>query len=213
MTKQLTLNNNPLQFIPVALTECRYLQVLNISFTYVKILPIEICLLKQMYDLNLDGCPLAEPIAQVYPKGVLALMKHFEDKMEREKYREKISKQCKEDIWVDNTLDDILDKIGAILVQLESDDISLLKRLLRNLKYMVPADISDLDPSKVRELLLSSRAGSDGASHGQVTGQFNQSMSKSLHPKKVTQVEDQSLFLQASEQPQSVEGTDSNRKK
>ena len=166
-----------------------------------------------MFDLNLDGCPLAQPIAQVYQKGVLALMKHFEDKMEREKYREKIAKQCKENIWVDNSLDDILEKVGAILAQLESDDAALLKRLLRNLKYMVPADINDLDPFKVRELLLSSRAGSDGASHGQITGQFNQSMSKSLHPKKLTHAEDRSLILQASEHPQSVEGTTSNLKK
>ena len=88
--QQLFLNHNPLQSVPVALTECRYLQVLNISFTYVKILPIEVCHLKQLFDLNLDGCPLADPLAQVYPRGVLALMKHYQDKLEREKYREKL---------------------------------------------------------------------------------------------------------------------------
>jgi hypothetical protein len=186
--------------------------VLNISYTYVKILPIEICLLKQIYDLNLDGCPLAEPLAKVYPQGVLALMKHYQDKMEREKYREKIAKQCKENIWIDNSLADILEKVGAILAHLESDDAALLKRLLRNLKYMVPADINEVDPYKVRELLLSSRASSEGASQGQITGQFNQSISKSLHPKKATQAEDQSLVQLASEKQQSVEGTLSNPK-
>jgi hypothetical protein len=179
----------------------------------VKILPIEICLLKQIYDLNLDGCPLAEPIAQVYPKGVLALLKYFEDKMEREKYREKVAKQCKEGIWIDNSMGDILEKVGAILTQLEADDISMLKRLLRNLKYMVPEDINDVDPFKVRQLLLSSRAGEDGMSRGQTTGQFNQSLSKSFHPKKAAHPEDQSLILHASEHPQSVEGTISNPKK
>lgn len=153
----LYVNNNPVQFIPVSLTDCRYLQVVDASHTYIKILPFEVCHLKQLYDINLTGCPLVEPLSRIYQKGTFYVLKYYQDKMEREKYRDKIVNTCKEDIWIDSSLEEIHERVGQILDNVEGDDISLLKRLLRNLKYMVPQTISDCDPFTVRQNLMTSR--------------------------------------------------------
>ena len=155
------MNNNPLQFVPQELTDCRDLEVLDLSHTYVKTLPIEFSLLKKMYDLDLNGCPLKESLASVYQKGIVEVLKFYEDKVQREKYRGLLVKACKENLWIDDQTQAISEAIDSILMAVESDDIYLLKRLLRNLKYILPESIDLVDPYQIRMNLMKSRADID----------------------------------------------------
>lgn len=81
------LNNNPLQNVPIEISECRSLKVLDLSHTFVKILPREMGYLKELYVLNLEACPLEGEIKEVYPKGILAVLAHFKYKLDRAFYR------------------------------------------------------------------------------------------------------------------------------
>jgi len=177
---QLHMNNNPLQYLPISISECRYLQVLDLSNTYVKILPFEISLLKQLYDLNLDGCPLKPPLDSVYKKGVLPLLKYYEDKLARENYREKLVKAAKEEIWIDRSIPEIQDAVGKVLDSVENDSIELLKKLQRNLKYILPQRIEETDPFIIRLTLTGQRGRGGGV--GAHESQFNNSVSASMHP-------------------------------
>ena len=78
------------------MTNCRYLKVLDLSHTYIRILPIEICQLKQLYDLNLDECPLNPKVYDVYKSGIVYLVKYYAEKMQRENLRQKIVNAAKE---------------------------------------------------------------------------------------------------------------------
>ncbi len=171
------MNDNPLQFVPIELTECRKLSVLDLSHTYVKILPIETALLKNLFDLNLEGCPLKTGLAGVYTKGIVAVLKYYDEKMERERLRGLIIKACKEQLWVDKDTSEITEVIGKVFDSLEADDIYLLKRLLRNLKYMLPESINSVDPYQVKQNLTTSRA---EARTPEST--MNRSISKSMRP-------------------------------
>lgn len=153
--------------------------MLDLAQTYVRILPIEICLLKQLYDLNLSGCPLEPVLAGVYQKGIVALLKHYAEKLQRENYREKIVNAAREDIWVDTPVAHIQEAIGKVLDSLESEDISLVQRLLRNLKYVLPSTIADVDPFMIRMTLATSKVKSGGGID-QTSG-LNNSMSKSFN--------------------------------
>ena len=172
------MNNNPLQFVPQELTDCRNLEVLDLNHTYVKTLPIEFSLLKKMYDLNLNGCPLKEHLQEVYNKGIVEVLKYYEDKVQREKYRGLLVKSCKENLWIDNEIALISQAIDSVLVAVEKYDIYLLKRLLRNLKYILPSNIDLVDPHQIRSNLMKSRADIED----KVENPFNQSMSKIGNP-------------------------------
>jgi Leucine-rich repeat (LRR) protein len=43
-------------------TECKKLSYIDLSYTYIKILPRELILLRKLYYLNLKGCPLQETL-------------------------------------------------------------------------------------------------------------------------------------------------------
>ena len=87
ISQKLYLNDNPLQNIPIALSECNKLTVLDLSNTYVRRLPREMYYVKGFYELNLDGCPLDDDLAQVYSKGIVATMSYFKDLMFKAIYR------------------------------------------------------------------------------------------------------------------------------
>jgi len=56
------MNNNPVQYLPVEITECAKLSYIDLSHTYIKILPRELILLGKLYYLNLKECPLMESL-------------------------------------------------------------------------------------------------------------------------------------------------------
>lgn len=178
--QHLYLNNNPLQFVPIEITDCRKLSVLDLSHTYVKTLPIEMALLKQLYDLNLKGCELKPALENVYKQGIVHVLKFYEDKMEREKYRDLIVKACQEQLWVESQPAEIGDVMAKVILSLETDDIYLLKRLMRNLKYMLPLQIELVDPYLVRQNLMTSRAAIGRSSS---PGTMNASLSESMRPR------------------------------
>lgn len=168
-----------MQYLPLEITECRYLQVLDLAHTYVKILPIEICQLKQLYDLNLTGCPLEPTLEVVSKKGIVALLKHYADKLQRENFREKIVNAAREELWLDTPISIIQEVIGKVLESLETDDISLLQRLLRNLKYVLPENIVDVDPFMIKISLSTSKVKSGSIHH--TKSAMNNSISKSFN--------------------------------
>ena len=81
------LNNNPIQNIPIEISECKKLKVLDLSDTYVRRLPREIYYVKGLYELNLKNCPLDDDIAEVYPQGIVPIMAFYKNLMQRAIYR------------------------------------------------------------------------------------------------------------------------------
>lgn len=61
------MNNNPIQFVPIELHECKSLTIINLAHTNVKFLPRELFELSKLFLLDLAGCPLKGKIADVYP--------------------------------------------------------------------------------------------------------------------------------------------------
>lgn len=204
------MNDNPLQGIPAQLTDCRYLGVLNLARTYVKTFPMEFCLLKNLFDLDVTACPLRPLIREKIDQGIVAFLAYMQEKMDREKYREKIVKACKEEVWVDEPTPRIKIAIDSIFEFLEDEDIYLLKRLLRNLKYMVPLEIEQVDPYRVKENLKSSKVEANKSMSK--TGQFTVSVSRSMNPNiQILQgssgflhMEDQSMVNEAQNHSQSA---------
>lgn len=176
------MNQNPLQYLPVEVTECKELKVLDLSNTYVKVLPLEISTLKHLFDLNLDGCPLVGPLQQDYQKGIVHLFKVYGEKLQREGYREKLVKLAKEEVWLEESQVDIQNAIGKILTSVENDDLGLLRKLFRNLKYLIPPRTDLVDPYIIRQNLLESKVNTNMQPDAPTN--FKDSMSKSMFPGK-----------------------------
>lgn len=157
------------------LTDCRLLKVVDLSHTYVRIMPLEVCQLKQLYDLNLEGCPLEPRLKKVYGEGILRLLEYFGEKLQREQLRAKIVNAAKEDVWVDTPLHAVQDAIAKILDSLEDDTLFVVQRLLRNLKYVLPENVDQVDPFVIRLALTTSKVGFTHEEPTQI--QHKQSMS------------------------------------
>ena len=156
------------------------MKVLDLSHTYIRILPIEICQLKQLYDLNLDECPLNPKVYDVYKSGIVYLVKYYAEKMQRENLRQKIVNAAKAQVWIDADVSQIQDSVGRILEDLENDDISLVQRLLRNLKYTIPMNIEKVDPYVIKMTLLTSKIGTP-FKYDNTHSQLNNSISKAMN--------------------------------
>ena len=146
-----------------------------------KVLPLEISQLKQLFDLNLEGCPLLPEVNKEYVKGIVSLMKAYAEKLQREGYREKLVKLAKEEVWIEESQIDIQNAIGKILQSVENDDIGLLRKLYRNLKYLIPPRTDLVDPYLVRQNLLHSKV-NNTHSLPEGPGTFKDSISKSMYP-------------------------------
>lgn len=173
------MNKNPIQSVPIELTDCRYLKVLDLSNTYIRLLPLEVCQLKQLYDINLDGCPLVPKVQEVYKGGIMNLLKYYGEKLQRENLREKLVNAAKEEIWIDSPFAQIQEAIGKVLDGLEDDDIFVVQRLLRNMKYVLPAQIDHVDPYVIKLTLTTSKVGS--ANFDNTRSQLNNSITKPMN--------------------------------
>lgn len=143
-----------------------------------RILPLEICHLKQLFDLNLENCPLVPKLNDVYKQGILYLLNYHSEKLQRENLREKIVNAAKEEIWVDSQISSIHEAIAKVLDSLEDESLFVVHRLLRNIKYVLPQHIDMVDPYLVKLALTTSKVGSANMDNTQ--SQLNNSISKPM---------------------------------
>ena len=155
--EEFILNDNPIQNVPIEISSCTKLKVVNFSNTYIKWLPREMGKLRNMSYLNLDGCDLKGNLGVAYPKGIVDILKYFKRKMQRAEFREKIVKALKEQVYHNASIDQIQDSFQIVMDNLKDVDVYTLKRLLRNLKYIFPQNIYDIDTDGIRNTLLYSR--------------------------------------------------------
>ena len=80
---ELYLNNNPIQSVPIELSQCWKLKVLDLSETLVKWLPREMARLKFLSNINLNKCPLKGNLSMTYEMGINNLMSYFQRKLDR----------------------------------------------------------------------------------------------------------------------------------
>lgn len=85
--KQLYLNNNPLQFLPIEISKCKSLQILKLSDTYIKFIPREMADLKKLYELDLNNCPIQGNLKNAYEGGICEVFKYLQRKKDRSDYR------------------------------------------------------------------------------------------------------------------------------
>jgi hypothetical protein len=74
-------------------------------------------------------------------------------------------KSVKEEIYIYNSVEQIEEKMEYIMSSTEDLEIFYLKRLLRNTKYLFPATLEEIDPSSIREALLSSKTQAKGVNN------------------------------------------------
>ena len=86
---ELYLNNNPIQNVPIEFALCTKLKVLELSSTFIKWLPRDMANLKSIYLIGLNNCPLAGNLAEIYTQGINSMMRYFQRKYDRSKYRVK----------------------------------------------------------------------------------------------------------------------------
>lgn len=77
--------------------------------------------------------------------------------MQRAEFREKIVKALKEQVYHTTSIDDIQEAFQMVMDNLKDVDVYTLKRMLRNLKYVFPPSIYDVDPNAIRNTLLYSK--------------------------------------------------------
>lgn len=68
--KELYLNNNPLQYIPIEISQCKNLVILKLNDTYMKFLPREMCMLKKLKYLDLNNTLIDGKLKMAYEKGL-----------------------------------------------------------------------------------------------------------------------------------------------
>lgn len=74
-------------------------------------------------------------------------------------------KALKENIYVDYSIEDIQDSMEGVMKSLKGEEIVVLKRMFRNLKYVFPENFYEIDPFRIRETIFTSKV-KNGQSSG-----------------------------------------------
>ena len=76
----------------------------------------------------------------------------------------------------------------SVMVNLKGEDVVVLKRLLRNLKYIFPKNFWEIDPYRIRESLFGSRVENKRQNEGT---EIFEDISDQIYPSQLNVQEDQ----------------------
>jgi hypothetical protein len=100
-------------------------------------------------------------------------------------------KNLKEQIYVYNQIDEIEERMEYVMQSTEDLDIFYMKRMLRNLKYLFPETLEEIDPHSIREGLLTSKTKTRGANANKGFVVDEQSKFETYRPDEINQKLDQ----------------------
>ncbi len=60
------MNNNPLQFVPIELSQCLKLKSINLNDTFIKFLHMGLADLKHLTHIGMENCPLKGKLKTAY---------------------------------------------------------------------------------------------------------------------------------------------------
>uniref|UniRef100_A0A0G4HCY7 Uncharacterized protein n=1 Tax=Chromera velia CCMP2878 TaxID=1169474 RepID=A0A0G4HCY7_9ALVE len=151
--RQLYVNDNPLETLPVELSTTSDLRVLDCHNTRLQSLPREFARLRVLTDVNLEGCPLKESIRVAYAGGVLSLFRYLQRKDERQTLKGELLRLLKEDIYPFTPRESLERAARAVFEELKDFNSRELKKLLKNAGRIFPKQVEDLNPQEARTSL------------------------------------------------------------
>jgi Leucine-rich repeat (LRR) protein len=145
---QLWLNDNPLREIPVAMSNCKMLQELDLKNTFVISLPKELAECKHLTYLNLDGCPLDEKLDETYKTGIDSMHQSFQKKNSRKHFKEELFKSLTEWKYPSEDKKAVFDVVQDVFKALKTNDLDnkeIMKMLCRNFQIVFPVKLEMVD--------------------------------------------------------------------
>lgn len=103
------MNDNPLREVPIEISECQKLREIDLKNTFIITLPRELSNLANLLNLNLDGCPLKDSLAQTYSDGMASVHRDLRRKEDRKMYKEQLFNQLTEWVYPSEPKEDVFE--------------------------------------------------------------------------------------------------------